>query len=54
VANPAPFAVTTSGVHQWYAAGMGQKQGTALLYIQLGNPKQNAYIERHNRTVRYV
>jgi len=25
-----------------------------LLCIQLGNPQQNAYIERYNRTVRYV
>jgi putative transposase len=24
-----------------------------LAFIQLGNPQQNAYIERYNRTVRY-
>jgi len=24
-----------------------------LCFIQLGNPQQNAYIERFNRTVRY-
>ncbi|MFT5032637.1 MAG: putative transposase [Bermanella sp.] len=27
--------------------------GIRIEYIQLGNPQQNAYIERANRTVRY-
>ena len=33
--------------------GWAAKQGIALIYIQPGNPQQNAYIERYNRTVRY-
>ena len=30
-----------------------EKWDIKLQYIQLGNPQQNAYIERFNRTVRY-
>jgi len=35
-------------LYQW-----AEKSNIKLLFIQPGNPQQNAYIERYNRTVRY-
>lgn len=34
-------------------AEWAEEQGIDLLFIQPGNPQQNAYVERFNRTVRY-
>jgi putative transposase len=34
-------------------AEWAKKCGIRIDFIQLGNPQQNAYVERYNRTVRY-
>ena len=34
-------------------AEWAKDQEIELLFIQPGNPQQNAYVERYNRTVRY-
>jgi putative transposase len=34
-------------------ADWAAEQGVRLEFIQPGNPQQNAYVERYNRTVRY-
>jgi len=34
-------------------ANWAEKHGVTLQFIQPGNPQQNAYVERFNRTVRY-
>lgn len=34
-------------------ANWAKRNGIKLLFTQPGNPQQNAYIERFNRTVRY-
>ena len=33
--------------------GWAERQGIHIDHIQPGNPQQNAYVERYNRTVRY-
>jgi len=35
-------------------AEWANKHGITLMFIQPSNPQQNAYVERYNRTVRYV
>ena len=34
-------------------AEWARKRGIRIDFIQPGNPQQNAYVERYNRTVRY-
>ncbi len=34
-------------------AAWAEKHNIILMFIQPGNPQQNAYVERYNRTVRY-
>jgi putative transposase len=34
-------------------AAWSEKHKITLMFIQPGNPQQNAYVERYNRTVRY-
>ena len=41
------------GIHKWKAADLGRTRGIAIQHIQPGQPQQNAYIERYNRTVRH-
>jgi len=38
----------SAAIQNWAA-----ESGIKLEYIQPGNPQQNAYVERFNRTVRY-
>lgn len=43
-----PEYISTAVTH-W-----AERQGIQLKFIQPGQPQQNAYIERYNRTVRYA
>ena len=51
-----PLALRCDNGPEYVSAAMATwaaKQGIRLEHIQPGNPQQNAYIERYNRTVRY-
>ena len=52
-----PLAIRCDNGPEYLSAAVTQwaeKQGIRLEYIQPGQPQQNAYIERFNRTVRYA
>ena len=52
----APTAIRCDNGPKYISATKGEwakKRGIRNDFIQLGNPQQNAYVERYNRTVRY-
>ena len=51
-----PMAIRSDNGPEYVSAtlaGWAEKQGIQINFIQPGQPQQNAYIERYNRTVRY-
>ena len=51
-----PMSIRCDNGPEYIAHNMiawAERKGITLDYIQPGNPQQNAYIERYNRTVRY-
>jgi putative transposase len=51
-----PAAIRCDNGPEYISGAMADwaaKQGIKLAFIQPGNPQQNAYVERYNRTVRY-
>ncbi len=52
-----PRAIRCDNVPEYISGALqawAERHDIALLSIQPGNPQQNAYIERYNRTVRYA
>lgn len=51
-----PFAIRCDNGPEYISHLLGrwaEDRGIGLQFIQPGNPQQNAYVERYNRTVRY-
>jgi putative transposase len=51
-----PLVILCDNGHEYISAAIqtwAAEWGIRLEYIQPGNPQQNAYVERFNRTVRY-
>ena len=51
-----PLSIRVDSGHKYVSATLmpgAKTQGITVIYIQPSKPQQNAYVERHNRSVRH-